>query len=261
MGYVQSANFLGGIAGTVLAGIIAQQRWRNVHLLYGVAVISLLFIVLYYPGTDWKEASSDRKSTAAPKGKLPLLSLGLGLCMMLHALVFFKAPLTLAMFFPSIGLNNTAYAGIASGVLYAFSFLTGLVFVPLTKKLKHTVFMTPFLLMSAAYFLLYQASGEGMVYAASALLGIGSGIFMPSLFAKVPEVIPGPHIAQTMVIVNCGFFIGVFLSPYFSLLVKRLGENTYTFDYLIGSVIEVLFAAAAFALAIANMNRNKTIHS
>lgn len=258
MGYVQSANFLGGIAGTVLAGFIAESGWRNVHLLYIISALSLLFTMLFYPKAE-KRAISEPGAPAHSKGKLPLLSFGLGLCMMMHALVFFKAPLSLAMFFPSIGLDNTSFAGNASGFLYALSFLSGIVFVPVTKMLKRMVFPTTFLLMAIAYFLLNQATSAAMVYLATSLLGVGAGIFIPSLFNKVPQVIPGPHIAQTMVIVNCGLFVGIFLSPYFSVFVKTLGENSYRFDYLVGAVMELAYMVIALIVMYAPKRGEKAL--
>lgn len=96
--------------------------------------------------------------------------------------------------------------------------------------------------------MLYLSKNASTVFCATGLLGFGSGIFVPSIFAKVPERIEGRHIPVTMVMVNCGMFLGIFLSPYFSVLTKAIGTDSFSFDYISAIVLNILFAVVAYFL-------------
>lgn len=65
------------------------------------------------------------------------------------------------------------------------------------------------------------------------------------LYALVPELISPQAIPQTMTILSTALYLGMFLSPYASGLIKAIGIDSLAFDFYTGAVCEVVFAVIA----------------
>jgi MFS family permease len=255
MGYIQSSNFLGGILGTVMGGVLAGMGWRNIFWLYLLAIPALLLSIPYLKTGGSKASALAAQAPAAAKVPFNGAAIFLGVSMLLHAMFFFKAPLTMAMYLPSIGVQSTAASGIAVGVLYGGSLLAGLIVVPLGKILKDAKIPFVFLIEAIAYLLLCRTQSLSVVCVATGLLGFGNGIFAPSWFARVPEKLHGPLVPKTMTLVNTMLFLGMFLTPYLSAFVKSVGTNTIQFDFMVVAICEVLMLLGAIVIALRDRKR------
>lgn len=249
MGYLQSANFLGGMAGTAIGGILAAGGWRNAFWVYlfGVPALILVIVNLKSPRPQAGGSGSVGKSAqkAAVKSAVPMTSWFLGSAMVLHGILLFKVPLSASTLFANLGINNPGKSGIAVAVLYGGSFLAGLFMGNIRRLLKKATFPCACLLLALSFVVLGICASEAYIFAGAFLLGFGSGVFAPMLYALVPELIAPEAIPATMTILNAALYLGMFLSPYASALIKIVGVGSPAMDFYSAAGCEVVFAGIA----------------
>ena len=271
MGYIQSSNFLGGILGTMMGGILAGLGWRNIFWLYLLGIPALLLSAYHLKSTGGKRPSAgtvqkpqqqqqQTQQQQQQQKQTPFNSTAvfLGVSMLLHAVFFFKAPLTMAMYLPSIGITSTTASGMAVGALYTGSLIAGLIVVPLTKVFRGAKLPFVFLIEGLTYLLLCNTRSMTVVCIAAFMLGFGNGIFVPSWFARVPEMISGPLVPKTMTLVNTMLYLGMFLTPYASAAVKALGTNTIQFDFIVVAICELLMLVGAIIFSVREKRISET---
>lgn len=253
MGYLQSANFLGGMAGTAIGGMLAAAGWRNAFWVYlfGVPALILVIVTLKSSGPQEngqntaREAGTPEIAEAAAKSEIPLTSWFLGLAMVLHGMLLFKVPLSASSLFANLGINHPGRSGMAVAVLYGGSFLAGLFMGRIRRLLKRAAFPCACLLLAFSFLLLGICASEYYIFAGALLLGIGSGVFAPMLYALVPELIQPHAIPVTMTILNAALYLGMFLSPYASAMIKNAGSGSWAFDFYSAVACELVFAGIA----------------
>lgn len=251
MGYLQSANFLGGMTGTAIGGILAASGWRNAFWVYlfGVPALGMVLMNLKdkrpQAGADKGKTVSGSASGARAKSAAPLTSWFLGLAMVLHGILLFKVPLSASTMFANLGIQNPKKSGIAVAVLYGGSFLAGLCMGNIRKFLKRATFPCACLLLAVSFIVLGICASEIYIFAGALLLGFGSGVFAPMLYALVPELIPPEAIPVTMTILNAALYLGMFLSPYAFALIKSFGAGDLAFDFYAAAACEMIFAGIA----------------
>lgn len=248
MGYLQSANFLGGMAGTAIGGALAATGWRNAFWVYLFGIPALVLVMLNLKSTPPQAAAPQGTSGNTAQGKTgaaPLSAWFLGLAMVLHGILLFKLPLSASSLFANLDIHSPGKAGLAVAVLYGGSFLAGLFMGSIRKLLKRATFPCACLLLAAAFLILGLCASESYLFAGALLLGFGSGIFAPMLYALVPELIAPQAIPVTMTILNAALYLGMFLSPYASVLMKALGVGSLALDFYSAAACEIVFAAIA----------------
>ncbi len=250
MGYLQSANFLGGMAGTAIGGILAAAGWRSAFWVYLFGVPALVLVIVNLKGESPRSAKAEtagrgRTDGTADKGRASLISWFLGLAMALHGMLLFKLPLSASSMFANLGIDNPGKSGIAVAVLYGGSFLAGLFMGRIRGLLKRAAFPCACVLLAVSFLILGICASEAYIFAGAFLLGFGSGVFAPMLYALVPELIKPRSIPATMTILNAALYLGMFLSPYASVLIKAIGGGSWAFDFYSAAVCEILFALIA----------------
>lgn len=251
MGYLQSANFLGGMTGTAVGGILAASGWRNAFWVYlfGVPALGMVLVNLKEKrppaGANKGKTVSGAASGARAKSAAPLTSWFLELAMVLHGILLFKVPLSASTMFANLGIQNPKKSGIAVAVLYGGSFLAGLCMGNIRKFLKRATFPCACMLLAVSFTVLGICASEIYIFAGALLLGFGSGVFAPMLYALVPELIPPEAIPVTMTILNAALYLGMFLSPYAFALIKSFGAGDLAFDFYAAAACEMIFAGIA----------------
>lgn len=247
MGYLQSANFLGGMAGTAIGGMLAAGGWRNAFWVYLFGIPALIMVIFNLKGTAAQSKVTDEKKPqeTVKKSAVPLTSWFLGTVMVLHGILLFKVPLSASTLFANLGINNPGKSGIAVAVLYGGSFLAGLFMGNIRKLLKKATFPCACLLLAVSFIILGICASEAYIFAGAFLLGFGSGVFAPMLYALVPELIPPAAIPATMTILNAALYLGMFLSPYASALIKAAGAVNPALDFYSAAACEIIFAGIA----------------
>lgn len=244
MGYLQSFNFLGGMIGTAIGGMLAVSGWRNVFWVYLFGIVA--FILTLINIKDNPVIPEEAEST--DKSSVTFVSWCFGAVMVFHGILLFKVPLSAAELFAGLGIQDTQQSGMAVAVLYGGSFLSGMLMGKLRKLLKMAVMPLACLLLAAAFLLLGICASESYIFAGAFLLGFGSGLFAPMLYAIAPEFVPAEAIPTTMTILNAALYLGMFLSPYASILVKAIGIDCWEFDFYVSFGCELILALAGVVL-------------
>lgn len=244
MGYLQSFNFLGGMAGTAIGGMLAAFGWRNAFWVYLFGVPAFIMSAVYIKNTG-KQGQEKKAQAASARAAVPMASWFLGTVMMLHGILLFKLPLSASTLFAGLGVNDPGRSGMAVAVLYGGSFLAGLCMGTIRKILKRAAFPCACLLLGLAFFLLAMCTSEGYIWIGAFMLGFGSGVFAPMLYALAPEMIPPQAIPATMTILNAALYLGMFLSPYASVAIRSVGADTPAFDFFTAVGCELVFAVIA----------------
>ena len=246
MGYLQSANFLGGMAGTAAGGMLASFGWRNAFWVYLTGVIPLALSLVCIGNKSAAARAGEEKPS---KGRAPAAAWFLGAAMAIHGVLLFKVPLSASTLFGQLGAADPGKAGMAVAVLYGGSFLAGLFMGRIRRMLGRGTFPCACLLLAAAFMLLGASTQESGVFAGSFLLGFGSGVFAPMLYAMVPELIAPASIPVTMTILNAALYLGMFFSPYVSAAIRAASSGGLSADFYSAVSCEIVFAAAAAYLS------------
>jgi len=251
IGYMQSTNFLGGIIGTVLAGIVISISWRYVFFLYLLAIPALILTYATFKKSEIdNNVSHQSESNKKRVVKLEKASYLLAGCMLGNMFVFFSAPLSISIYLPMIGLSNPTYSGIAVGVLYLGNLLSGFSFTQIHSRFKDNTIPVALMLQCVGYLVLSTSVNFSMVIGAMLLIGSGSGIIVPTIFSKVPETVRTDQVARTMTLVNASLYLGMFLSPYISIVSLLLGYESMSFDFLVLSILVLTATIVYFYLLL-----------
>lgn len=263
MGYSQASNFMGGVIGTVAAGAAATFNWRYAYFVYllGLVVFVAAIFGLKEPGIKVAEKQAANKNILKEKYRLPFDSYILAILMLLNMFAFFSAPLFMSMFLPTIGINNPAFTGYAVGVLYFANFLPGTVLTKIWGIFKKSTIAVALASLGLGFILLSYAHSFGMVLLGMILLGVGSGTIVPSIFARVPEVVRGPGIPMTMSMINSALYLGMFMTPVTGLIGAMLHNTTLSFSFKILAVLEFIAMVVAIVCSYAVKRKTEKVNS
>lgn len=245
MGYSTAALSLGGVIATLSAGFLATISWRlssGIYLL-GLVVILLVLVFLLEPEND--------KKTTGDNGKFPVSVYGWGVCAFLLMLAFYVAPVNLAIFIEKENIGGPAVAGLSISLMTGTSFIDGLLFARI-KQVTTTFFPALLLLlMGVGYFILSQANILAQVLAATAIIGIGIDLSLPTIFIGATKAGGDGRGVQTMAVISSLAYLSQFMSPVvFGLLENMFGNGSirFTFNIIAACFLTALLGVLAKSL-------------
>lgn len=259
MGYSQASNFMGGVIGTVAAGAAAAINWRYAYGVYliGLVVMAVAILGMKAPDIKAPEKQAASKGTLKAKYKLPLDAFILAIFMLLNMFAFFSAPLNMSMYLPTIGIDNPTFTGYAVGVLYFANFIPGTMLTKIWGKFKKSTIPVALACLCLGFVSLSIAHSFPIVLLGMFLMGVGSGTIVPSIFARVPEVVGGPGIPMTMSMINSAIYLGMFMTPLTSLIGSMVNNSSLVFNFKLLAVLELIAMAAAIIIVIRSKRKEK----
>ena len=240
MGLSAAMNQMGGVVGTLLAGMLASIAWNYAFLVYLFGLIALVMIVCWLPN-EKLGSSNKRGKVFEPRQLLKFHPSVIG--MLLLTMVFFVFPTNFAIITSrQLQLDTTAITLIMVA-LDLLAFFVGLVFGHLMHRFRTSIKFFPPIVLIIGYAFYAEASNVAMLLIGSAFIGVGNGIGVPYLLT-IASIKGGKNSATTvMPLLSASLYLGQFISP---ILILPLAELLFcahdvTGPYRVAVLISLLF--------------------
>lgn len=239
MGLSAAMNQMGGVAATLLAGLLATVQWNYCFLVYLLGLIAIILVALYLPNEHL--GSSNKRSVAfQPRQLLKFHPSVIG--MFLLMMVFFIFPTNFAITAHERTSLSTEMITVIMVGFDVVAFFVGLLFGNVMHWFRQGAkyFASIFLLAAYAFF----ALGHGMpsLIIGCVLGGIANGVGVPYL-NTIASIKGGKNSATTvMPLLSAALYLGQFASP---IIVTPLSHSIFGADatgcYKIGMIICLIF--------------------
>lgn len=165
-----------------------------------------------------------------------------GVCAFLFMLVFYAVPMNLAIFMEEMGIGGSALAGLAISLITLTGFLGGMLFGRI-RKVTATFFpLLTLALMAVGFFILSQASSQVHVLSATAVIGLGLGWSLPTIYVGATNAGDDGRGVQIMAVVSTLAYLGQFMSPVvFGVVGSISGNTSIHFVFYLGAVCFTVF--------------------
>lgn len=240
MGLSAAMNQMGGVVGTLLAGILASIQWNYAFLVYIFGLIALLMIIRWLPN-EKLGSSNKRGKPFEPRQLLKFHPSVIG--MFLLTMVFFVFPTNFAMITSrqfDIDIDTITLLMVALDLL---AFFAGLVFGKIMKRFRTTIKFFPPIAFMIGYFFYAEADGMTMILIGSAFIGMANGVGVPYLMT-IASIKGGKNSATTvMPLLSAALYLGQFFSPIIILPLSEVlfGTNDINGPYRIAVIISAIF--------------------
>lgn len=240
MGLSAAMNQMGGVVGTLLAGMLASIAWNYAFWVYLFGLIALVMIVCWLPN-EKLGSSNKRGKVFEPRQLLKFHPSVIG--MLLLTMVFFVFPTNFAIITSrQLQLDTTAITLIMVA-LDLLAFFVGLVFGHLMHRFRTSIKFFPPIVLIIGYAFYAEASNVAMLLIGSAFIGVGNGIGVPYLLT-IASIKGGKNSATTvMPLLSASLYLGQFISPILILPLAELlfGTHDVTGPYRVAVLISLLF--------------------
>ena len=240
MGLSAAMNQMGGVVGTLLAGMLASIAWNYAFLVYLFGLIALVMIVCWLPNE--KLGSSNKRGKVFELRQLLKFHPSV-IGMLLLTMVFFVFPTNFAIITSrQLQLDTTAITLIMVA-LDLLAFFVGLVFGHLMHRFRTSIKFFPPIVLIIGYAFYAEASNVAMLLIGSAFIGVGNGIGVPYLLT-IASIKGGKNSATTvMPLLSASLYLGQFISPILILPLAELlfGTHDVTGPYRVAVLISLLF--------------------
>ena len=246
MGLSAAMNQMGGVVGTLLAGILASIEWNYAFLVYIFGLVALLMIIRWLPNE--KLGSANKRGKAfEPKQLLKFHPSVIG--MLLLTMVFFVFPTNSAIITGKQLHLNTETITILMVALDLLAFVAGLLFGRLMGCFRKTIKYFPPVALIIGYIFYAEAHNMGMILIGSAFIGLANGVGVPYLMT-IGSIKGGKNSATTvMPLLSAALYLGQFISPIIVLSLSELifGIDDVVAPYKVTVLISILFLIQVWA--------------
>lgn len=228
MGLSAAMNQMGGVVGTLLAGVLASVEWNYSFLVYLLGLVALAMVLRWLPNE--KLGSSNKRGKAfEPRQMLKFHPSVVG--MLLLTMVFFVFPTNFAIITgKQLGLGTTTITLLMVS-LDLLAFFVGLVFGQMMSCFRTVIKYFPPISFIIGYSLYAGAENMGMILAGSAFIGLANGIGMPYLMT-IASIKGGKNSATTvMPLLSAALYLGQFISP---IIILPLAEMLFGSEDIVG---------------------------
>lgn len=246
MGLSAAMNQMGGVVGTLMAGILATIDWNYAFLVYLFALIALVMIIKWLPNE--KLGSSNKRGKAfEPRQLLKFHPSVIG--MLLLTMVFFVFPTNFAIVTGrQLNLDTTTIT-LLMVALDMLAFFAGLVFGRLMNRFRDTMKYVPPIAMIIGYVFYAYATNMTMILIGSAFIGLANGVGVPYLMT-IASIKGGKNSATTvMPLLSAALYLGQFISPIIILSVSEVlfGSIDITGPYKVAIIVSMIFLVQVWA--------------
>lgn len=203
MGLSSSMNYLGRVIATIITGILANINWKFSFLVYLMGLIAFLLCACYLPANKLPvlEGRISSKRNISHYGNFILT-------MLLVMQIFFIYPSNLSILAMQDHTISTWTVAPIMALLDVIAFLMGLWFSNIFIRYGKFTFLFPPLFYASGYAVLLISSGYSAVLLGSILIGVGSGLGIPLIYATAAA---GKVTATTVIpMLSATLYIGQF---------------------------------------------------
>lgn len=241
MGLSAAMNQMGGVVGTLLAGVLASIEWNYAFLVYVFGLVALFMIIRWLPNE--KLGSSDKQGRVfEPRQLLKFHPSVVG--MLLLTMVFFVFPTNFAIITgKQLGFGTTTIT-LLMVALDLLAFFVGLVFGGMMRRFRTSIKFFPPIAFIIGYLLYAYANDFVTILIGSAFIGFANGVGVP-YFMTIASIKGGKNAATTvMPMLSAALYLGQFISP---IIILPLAKSLFGAEDIVGPYkIAVLVSVVLF---------------
>lgn len=208
---------LGGVVFLTVGGLVADMHWRLPFAIYLLALLMMPGVLFWLPEPKRLVATSGlaTNETSSPTPwNLIVLTYGIAV---ITQIVFYLIPVQLPFYLKSLVNANASLSGLAIAVCTLFAAIGSLQYRRIKDRFSFmTIYTIAFLNMAIGYVLISLAQGFPVVLLGLAIAGSGLGLLMPNMTFCLTSITPDVLRGRILSGITTFFFLGQFLSPFFS---------------------------------------------
>lgn len=248
-GFRDTFNSIGGAIFMLLGGWLAGFQWYFCFLavIVGIVFIAIPLAALPEPDRNAKmELEKEKLGADKVDVKIPAGVWVFSIFTLLHWAFFYVFITNVSLIVVSEAIASPAQCGIIYAFTNVGTIIFGLIFGKVFEKVKFVTFLIGMLCCALALFLAATSTTVPMFCLASALLGAGTGFFMPTVYAKNSTLIPYKNASKAVSIVSFMIGVGGFISPFVFGGFGLAGRE----QCILAAVLYVICGVAALVLAL-----------
>lgn len=249
-GFRDTFNSIGGAIFMLLGGWLAGFQWYFCFLavIVGIVFIAIPLAALPEPDRNAKiELEKEKLGADKVDVKIPAGVWVFSIFTLLHWAFFYVFITNVSLILISESIATPAQCGIIYAFTNVGTIIFGLIFGKVFEKVKFVTFLIGMLCCALALFLAATSTEVPMFCLAAALLGAGTGFFMPTVYAKNSTLIPYRNASKAVSIVSFMIGVGGFISPFVFGSFGLAGRE----QCILAAVLYVICGVAALVLALA----------
>jgi predicted MFS family arabinose efflux permease len=227
----------------LVGGILAEKNWRYAFVVYGIALVVLVFTMLFIPDQKKEKITGEFKLFYFSRTVI-LATLGY----MFVTMLFLSLPSNISVFLEQENYGTVSTVAYINSTSTFITMFVNLNFRRIYSSIKDKVFPLGLLLCGLGFATLSLSQNLVTVLIGKVMIGTTMGMLHPFWSYKVTQSTPREHATSALSLVNSGFRMGTFISPVFFLLANgMLGIQTIRGEFLLVSIISIL-SMLAFSL-------------
>lgn len=249
-GFRDTFNSIGGAIFMLLGGWLAGFQWYFCFLavIVGIVFIAIPLAALPEPDRNAKiELEKEKLGADKVDVKIPAGVWVFSIFTLLHWAFFYVFITNVSLILISESIATPAQCGIIYAFTNVGTIIFGLIFGKVFEKVKFVTFLIGMLCCALALFLAATSTEVPMFCLAAALLGAGTGFFMPTVYAKNSTLVPYKNASKAVSIVSFMIGVGGFISPFVFGSFGLAGRE----QCILAAVLYVICGVAALVLALA----------
>ena len=246
----------GGIAITFIAGQLLKINWQAPFIAYMIAIPVFFIYFKFVPQVKTADVikanggDKIKKESHKSAGFLPVVYY-VGLIFM-AAMLYMIMGIKIASLMTGEGYGTASDASLVIILLSLGGISAGLLFGKILKVFNQLTTSIGLIILALAMVIL------GITFVGGYLTGFGFKIFMPSLIDKINNSnIPNTTLATSLLLV--GFNLGVFISPYGSIVIQSLMRTEALPALFIANAIGFI-SLSTITLIITLIKNKKTVN-
>ena len=248
-GFRDTFNSIGGAIFMLLGGWLAGFQWYFCFLavIVGIVFIAIPLAALPEPDRNAKiELEKEKLGADKVDVKIPAGVWVFSIFTLLHWAFFYVFITNVSLILITESIATPAQCGIIYAFTNVGTIIFGLIFGKVFEKIRFVTFLIGMLCCALALFLAASSTEVPMFCLAAALLGAGTGFFMPTVYAKNSTLIPYKNASKAVSIVSFMIGVGGFISPFVFGSFGLAGRE----QCILAAVLYVICGVAALVLAL-----------
>ncbi len=250
MGLSSAANQLGGVAATLLAGILAGLSWRLSFAVYLMGLISIVLCLVFLPNDRIRE-NAQETGAGAGAGAVLRRNLRHIVCMFLLMTAFFIYPANFAIVTAAEGVIPMGLCAPIMAGCDLVAFAGGLAFVRVKRVSGRYARLVAPSLFLCGYCLLAFIGGWAGTLLGSAIIGFANGVGVPYIISEASANEGRAAATTVMPMLSAALYLSQFLSPFLLSLVSQLCPASVRLPYYLAAAVSAVFLVCAAGTAAA----------
>lgn len=220
MGWSSAMNQMGGVAATLISGLLANISWRLSFLVYLMGLISIVLCLAFMPNDRIGAAQpAKEKGSGGAFGKYYTHIIAMFLLMT----AFFLYPANFAIVTAAEGIIPAKYTSVIMAGMDLVAFFGGLLFVSVKKLCgRYTKYAAPALFFIGYALLAFTDGGWAGVLIGSACVGFANGCGVPCIISAASREAGRSAATDVMPLISAALYLAQFLSPFILSLVRDI---------------------------------------